>query len=58
MPFFFGARDDAPIEALPSCVGEDNPPKHDPITYGDYQRWFIDRNYAAVTGVEAAAEAP
>ncbi|MGH1489986.1 MAG: isopenicillin N synthase family dioxygenase, partial [Acidimicrobiales bacterium] len=35
VPFFFGARDDATIEALPTCVGSDNPARHQPITYGD-----------------------
>ncbi len=58
MPFFFGARDDALIEALPTCVGPDDPPRHEPITYGDYQRWFLNRNYAKVTGTQAAEEAP
>ncbi|MEL7155895.1 MAG: 2OG-Fe(II) oxygenase family protein [Actinomycetota bacterium] len=58
MPFFFGARDDAVIEALPTCVDATNPVRHDPITYGDYQRWFLNRNYAEVTGTEATKEAP
>ena len=58
IPFFFGARDDALIEALPSCVGPGNPARHDPITYGDYQRWFINRNYAHVTGEQATEVAP
>lgn len=46
IPFFFGARDDALVEALPTCVGPDDPARHEPITYGDYQRWFLQRNYA------------
>lgn len=58
IPFFFGARDDAVIEALPTCVGPDAPARHDPITYGDYQRWFLNRNYAEQTGREASEEAP
>jgi isopenicillin N synthase-like dioxygenase len=58
IPFFFGARDDAMIEALPTCVGPEDPPQHDPITYGDYQRWFLNRNYAKVTGRTATEEAP
>lgn len=57
IPFFFGARDDALIEALPTCVSPANPARHEPITYGDYQRWFINRNYAKVTG-EQADETP
>ena len=58
VPFFFGARDDALIEALPTCVGPDDPARHEPITYGDYQRWFINRNYAKLTGRTANPEAP
>lgn len=58
IPFFYGARDDAVIEALPTCVSSDDPPKHEPITYGDYQRWFINRNYAQVTGETANETAP
>lgn len=58
MPFFFGARDDAVIEAVPTCVDERNPARQPPITYGDYQRWFLNRNYAKVTGEEAAEAAP
>ena len=58
MPFFYGARDDAVIEALPTCVGPDRPAQHPPITYGDYQRWFLNRNYAAYTGQQSEATAP
>jgi isopenicillin N synthase-like dioxygenase len=58
IPFFFGTRDDAVIEALPTCVGPDDPPRHDPITYGDYQRWFLNRNYAEVTGRPTTENAP
>ncbi|MEM9565760.1 MAG: 2OG-Fe(II) oxygenase family protein [Actinomycetota bacterium] len=58
IPFFFGARDDAVIEVLSTCVGPDDPPRHEPITYGDYQRWFINRNYAGLTGRTADEETP
>ena len=58
MPFFFGARDDALIEALPTCVDAEHPPLHEPITYGDYQRWFRNRNYAQYTDQQAGAVAP
>lgn len=58
IPFFFGCRDDALIEALPTCVDHEHPALHDPITYGDYQRWFLNRNYAKVTGRQASEEAP
>ncbi len=58
IPFFFGARDDALIEALPTCVDDAHPAIHDPITYGDYQRWFLSRNYANIVGGEAAEQRP
>lgn len=58
MPFFFGADDDALIEALPSCVSAEHPARYEPITNGDYQRWFLNRNYAGYTGQEAGATAP
>lgn len=58
IPFFYGARDDAEIEALPTCVGPDRPARYEAITYGDYQRWFINRNYAKVTGEQADEVAP
>ncbi len=58
IPFFFGTRDDAVIEALPTCIGPEDPPRHDPITYGDYQRWFLNRNYSNVTGEKAGEVAP
>jgi isopenicillin N synthase-like dioxygenase len=58
MPFFYGPRDDALIEALPTCTGPDNPARYVPIAYGDYQRWFLNRNYAGYTGKTAPAEAP
>jgi hypothetical protein len=55
---FYGACNDTLIEALPTCVGSDNPPRYEPITNGDYQRWFRNRNYASYTGEEAGPEAP
>lgn len=58
MPFFYGARDDALIEAIPTCVSADNPARHAPITYGDYQRWFLNRNYASYTGKQSSEQAP
>jgi isopenicillin N synthase-like dioxygenase len=52
IPFFYGARDDAPVEALPTCVGPERPARYPATTYGDYQRWFRNRNYAGYTGQE------
>lgn len=58
MPFFVGARDDALVEAAPTCVDAAHPAHYPPITYGEYQRWFLNRNYAQYTGQQSAAVAP
>ena len=58
IPFFYGARDDAVIDAIPTTVSDENPARHEPITYGEYQRWFLNRNYANVTGQTANETAP
>lgn len=58
MPFFFGAHNDALIEAIPTCVEKGGQPLHPPITYGEYQRWFLNRNYAGYTGVQSSEQAP
>lgn len=50
IPFFYAPRTNAPIACLPSCTGAGNPPRYEPTTYGDYLRWFMNRNYAGVTG--------
>ena len=57
VPFFYGARDDAVVEPVPTTVSPETPGRYEPTTYGDYQRWFIDRNYRKMTG-QAAAETP
>ncbi len=58
MPFFYGARDDAVVEALPTCVSGDRPAQYPPITYGDYQRWFLGRNYASYAEYQSGEQAP
>jgi len=57
MPFFYGARDDAVVDPVPTTVSPETPSRYEPITYGDYQRWFIDRNYRGMTG-QTASETP
>ena len=57
VPFFYGARDDAVVEPVPTTVSPETPRRYEPTTYGDYQRWFIDRNYRGLTG-QAAPETP
>ncbi|KIW78832.1 hypothetical protein Z517_08671 [Fonsecaea pedrosoi CBS 271.37] len=36
MPFFFGFNFNEKCGVLPSCVDEDNPPKYEPISCGDW----------------------
>jgi isopenicillin N synthase-like dioxygenase len=57
-PFFYGASGDAPIEALPTCVSAARPARYPTTTYGEYQRWFRNRNYAGYTGQEVDERAP
>ena len=57
VPFFYGARDDAVVEPVPTTVSPQTPSRYEPTTYGDYQRWFLDRNYRGLTG-KAASETP
>jgi isopenicillin N synthase-like dioxygenase len=45
IPFFLGPHLDQVIECLPSCTGPGNPPRWDPITFGDWQEYWYDANY-------------
>lgn len=45
MAFFFDPHLDRVLECLPSCTGPDNPPRHPPITYGEYLTEFLNANY-------------
>jgi isopenicillin N synthase-like dioxygenase len=47
IPFFLGPHIDTVIECLPTCRSADDPPRHPPITYGDYLTWWYDANYKA-----------
>jgi isopenicillin N synthase-like dioxygenase len=46
IPFFFDTDMDAVIECLPTCRGPANPPRYEPVRYGDYLMDRLDRNYA------------
>ncbi len=41
IPTFVGANADAVIQALPSCVSENNPPKFEPVVAGEYVTGLI-----------------
>ena len=45
IPFFLGPRFDQVIECLPTCAGPGNPPRWEPIRYGDWQAFWYDANY-------------
>jgi isopenicillin N synthase-like dioxygenase len=45
IPFFLGPRFDCVIECLPTCAGQDNPPRWEPITYAAWQEYWYDANY-------------
>ncbi len=53
IPFFFDASIDYRMECLPSCTSADNPPRHAPITYAEYQAWFQARNYDHIRQAQA-----
>jgi isopenicillin N synthase-like dioxygenase len=36
---------DTPGAALPTCVGPDNPAKHEPMTYWEYFDWYMKNSY-------------
>lgn len=40
LPVFFGPSRDAMIACIPTCTGPDNPPRYEPITYGDLRKWY------------------
>jgi len=46
IPLFFGTDYNVKLEPLPSCVSEDNPPKYEVITAGDYVKSRLEATYA------------
>jgi isopenicillin N synthase-like dioxygenase len=46
IPFFLGPNHDVLVEAVPTCVGPDNPPKYEPITYGQFSARLLTLNFA------------
>ncbi|HET7342588.1 MAG TPA: 2-oxoglutarate and iron-dependent oxygenase domain-containing protein [Methylomirabilota bacterium] len=43
--FFYSPHVDARIEALPTCVSADTPPRYPPAAYGDLVKAFYSANY-------------
>ena len=46
VPFFWDTDLESEITCLPTCRGPDNPPRYEPVRYGDYVLERLDRNYA------------
>jgi len=51
IPMFYNLDYHAPVECLPSCISEDNPARHAPISSGDYllSRFRTVQKYGAET---------
>ncbi|KAF6809837.1 2OG-Fe(II)oxygenase superfamily protein [Colletotrichum sojae] len=45
MPFFFGFNHNEQCSVLPTCAGEGNPPKYEPISCGEWCRLRFERTY-------------
>ncbi|EIN12486.1 Clavaminate synthase-like protein [Punctularia strigosozonata HHB-11173 SS5] len=46
IPLFFGTDYEVKLEALPSCVSDDNPPKYEVVTAGEYVQSRLEATYA------------
>ncbi|KZT57216.1 Clavaminate synthase-like protein [Calocera cornea HHB12733] len=46
LPFFFGTDYDVKLEAMPSCVSEDRPPRYEVVTAGEYVKGRLEETYA------------
>ncbi|MCC7079045.1 MAG: isopenicillin N synthase family oxygenase [Burkholderiales bacterium] len=47
IPFFFHLDVDAIVDVLPTCCGEDDPPRYPPVRFGDYLAERLTANYAS-----------
>lgn len=52
IPLFFDPNTRRELACLPSCCSDDDPPKYEPFTYGDYLSWFMNRNYREASAPE------
>jgi isopenicillin N synthase-like dioxygenase len=51
-PYFFDMDLECTVACLDSCHGPENPPRYDPVRYGDYLIERLDRNYSYRKQVE------
>ena len=46
IPFFLGPNHDSIVDCVPTCVGPDNPPRYEPVTYGAFTERLLTLNFA------------
>jgi isopenicillin N synthase-like dioxygenase len=46
IPFFFDPHRDSVVQCLPNCFDAENPPRYEPVRYGDYLMHRLDANYS------------
>lgn len=46
IPFFLGPNHDSIVDCVPTCIGPDNPPRYEPITYGAFTERLLTLNFA------------
>jgi len=46
IPFFLGPNHDVVVQPVETCVGPGNPPKYEPLTYGDFTERLLTLNFA------------
>lgn len=46
IPFFYGPSNDAMVRVVPTCVGEGNPARYEPVLYLDHRRKLNLTNFA------------
>jgi isopenicillin N synthase-like dioxygenase len=55
IPFFLGPNHDVVVQAVPTCLGRDNPPHYEPTTYGDFTERLLTLNFAHRRAESSAA---
>ncbi|KAF8645250.1 hypothetical protein AX16_008075 [Volvariella volvacea WC 439] len=46
IPLFFGTDYNVPLGPIPTCISEDNPPKYEVVTAGEYVKSRLEATYA------------
>jgi isopenicillin N synthase-like dioxygenase len=50
--FFLYPRVDAEMACLPTCQGPGDPPKHEPVSFGEFHSAYCARNFAYAEGLD------